>query len=117
MKTVKLRNVQEKGWKLSPSDRLNINSIKSSEKISDAMTGLTATIQKSMEVNIEVISKIAEHMDSVIKNLGQAPARIAASPPTVEVILPPPDKEKKAFRVTPKRDENRIIEYLDIKQL
>lgn len=117
MKTVKLKNVQEKGWKLSPSDRLNINSIKSSEKISDAMTGLTASIQKSMEAQVAIIDKIALHMTGIVEKLGTAPARIATSPPTVEVIVPPPDKEKKAFRVTPKRDESGIIEYLDIKQL
>jgi hypothetical protein len=114
MKTVKLRKVQEKGWKLSPSDRLNINSMKSSEKISDAMTALSTGLEKSMEANIAIIDKIAKHMDDVIfKALDRHPAPA----PAVEVIVPPPDKEKKSFRVTPKRDDSGIIEYMDIKQI
>jgi hypothetical protein len=116
MKTVKLKDVSKRGWRISPADRMNLNSIETSKAVQGAM----ATIAKAMDANIAIVDKIAERLERTTKNDERRSPRIAPAPSAsmpVEVIMPPADKTKKAFRVTPVRDENGLIEYVDIQQL
>lgn len=105
MKTVKLKDVSKKGWRLSAADRLNISSIENSKQVS-----------ASMEKIAEVLDKLTTHMDLRVETMGNNPPSQAPAP-NVEVIVPPAKQEKRNFRVTPVRGEDGRIEYVDIKQL
>jgi hypothetical protein len=112
MKTVKLSEVGKKGWRISPADRLNINSIETSKQV----TGAMEKISQAMQTNIDVLAKLAKKMDVVSIETGKA-APAPATAPNVEVIVPPPDKTKKKFRCTPIRNESGFIVSVDIEQL
>ena len=113
MKTVKLSEVGKKGWRISPADRLNINSIETSKQV----TGAMEKISQAMQTNIDVLGKLAKKMDVVSIERGKAVTAIApAAAPNVEVIVPPPDKTKKKFRCTPIRNESGFIVHVDIEQ-
>ena len=114
MKTVKLSEVGKKGWRISPADRLNINSIETSKQV----TGAMEKISQAMQTNIDVLGKLAKKVDVVSAETGKAqPAIAPAAAPIVEVIVPPPDKTKKKFRCMPVRNESGFIVSVDIEQL
>ena len=112
MKTVKLSEVGKKGWRISPADRLNINSIETSKQV----TGAMEKISQAMQTHIDVLGKLAKKMDVVSIETGKAAIAPAAAP-SIKVIVPPEDKTKKKFRCTPIRNENGFIVSVDIEQL
>ena len=112
MKTVKLAEVGKKGWRISPADRLNINSIETSKQV----TGAMEKISQAMQTNIDVLDKLAKKMD-VVSVENSKTAITPAAAPNIKVIAPPPDKTKKKFRCTPIRNENGFIVSVDIEQL
>jgi len=110
MKTVKLSEVTKKGWRVSPADRLNINSLENSKKVSASME----KIAEVMASNIELLDKLALKIGEItVEPMGKG----SNPAPNVEVIIPPAKQEKKTFRVTPVRDEDGRLKYVDIKQL
>ena len=112
MKTVKLSEVGKKGWRISPADRLNINSIETSKQV----TGAMEKISQAMQTNIDVLAKLAKKMDVVSIETGKA-APAPAAAPNIKVMVPPEDKTKKKFRCTPVRNESGFIVSVDIEQL
>ena len=73
MKTVKLSEVGKKGWRISPADRLNINSIETSKQV----TGAMEKISQAMQTNIDVLAKLAKKLDVVSIETGKAQPAIA----------------------------------------
>ena len=112
MKTVKLSEVGKKGWRISPADRLNINSIETSKQV----TGAMEKISQAMQTNIDILAKLAKKFDVVSIETGKA-APAPATAPNIKVIVPPEDKTKKKFRCTPVRNESGFIVSVDIEQL
>lgn len=116
MKTIKLKDVSKGGWKVKPEDRLNLSSIKNSARVSEAMENITTGLTKSMEKQIAIIDQIALHMTGIVEKMGTAAPRSAPAPmPNIELIMP--TGKKRAFRCTPVRDDQGIIEYVDIKEI
>jgi hypothetical protein len=115
MKKVKAAEVAKGKWRLSDADRLNLNSIETSNNVTGAMTKIAA----AMVANIEASGKISELVQKILKSdqfkagPAQGPATIQ---PSIDVIVPV-DKTKKKFRCTPVRDADGIIAYVDLEQL
>lgn len=116
MKTVKLKDVTKGGWKVKPEDRLNLSSIENSAKVTEAMAAITSGLTASMQKQIDVIDLISKRMTTVAEGLDRRPSRLApAAMPNIEVIMP--TGKKRSFRCTPVRDDQGIIEYVDIKEI
>jgi hypothetical protein len=116
MKKVKAKEIAKGKWRIKPGDRLNLSSLENNKSVSEHLGKLAQV----MEANIQILDKMKDHMDIRIEKMNEFEARLPTpSPitPNVEVIVPPPKEVKKKYRVTPVRDDDNRIMYVDIDQL
>jgi hypothetical protein len=112
MKKVKAADVAKGKWRVNPGDRLNLSSQENSKAITIHLGKLAEVLQANME--------FLDKMISSVENLNKVEARPptpAPMTPNVEVIVPPPKEVKKNYRVTPVRDDDGRILYVDIQQI
>jgi hypothetical protein len=108
METIKLADIDKKGWRLKKEDRPHIRKVKAARAQAGAMTAVT----EAMKANIQIIEKLAEKMDIRTESPGKSEITL----PPITVTLPV-DKTKKKFRCTPVRNEDGLMLYVDIEQL
>jgi hypothetical protein len=111
METIKLADIDKKGWKLKKEDRSHIRKVKADR----AQAGVMEGIAKAMTANIQIIEKLAERMSTLPLPVMGKPQK--QQPPQPVTITVPVDKTKKKFRCTPIRDETGLMLYVDIEQL
>ena len=116
MKKIKAADVAKGKWRVKPGDRLNLSAQESNKAISTHL----GKVAQVMEANIQILDKMSEHMDRRIEVINDFEAKLPTPTPitpNVEVIIPPAKEVKKNFRVTPVRDDDGRILYVDIQQI
>lgn len=116
MKQIKAKELANTKWRIKPADRLNLTTQENNKIISSHLSKFAEV----MEANIKILDKFSENMDKNVhqdKNVQARHPTPAPITPNVEVIVPPPKEIKKSFRVTPVRDDDGRILYVDIQQL